>query len=249
MAKKLPAAVQRVKFSSLQYNTKAGRYLSTTGKTKGRFIGPPAVRQIIDDDIETTAERMRKSSAKLKKATEWYSAGGMTKEDYAKEVEAWRGTMARQIKALHLANTAAARGGFHNLDSADYGRAGAAVREQYKALSAFAKEVAADPRLITGTPGRMDFERRAGMYAQAGRGTYHKALHAEQVSVGNQTMRNVLEPGAKHCTGKGSCIEMDELGTISVNNKKFLFPTFRTCTTECKCGVEYFRAPLQETSG
>jgi hypothetical protein len=55
----------------------------------------------------------------------------------------WQAGTAARVKDLHLAMSAAARGGFHNLTQADYGRIGARLRRQYGYLQRFALDIEA----------------------------------------------------------------------------------------------------------
>ena len=117
----------------------------------------------------------------------------------------WRNEMMQEIKMSHLANAAAAKGGWDQMSQADYGRAGQAIRAQYDYLNKFAQQVADGEQKLDGT-----LTRRAQMYAEAGRDTYEATVKAERKKRGLMQVRSVLHPGRPlpgvfRRDGKGLC--------------------------------------------
>ena len=96
--------------------------------------------------------------------------------------------MMPEIKMSHLANAAAAKGGWDQMSQADYGRAGQAIRAQYDYLNKFAQQVADGTQKLDGT-----LTRRAQMYAEAGRDTYEATVKGGDARSGDLSMvRSVL---------------------------------------------------------
>lgn len=236
--------VKRVPYSKLRFNATAQRYIGPDGK----FIKPAVVREIIDDDVDATKARMQATAAKLKPIAEAYRRGDIDEQAYLESVQAWRDETAKDIKALHLGNAAAGKGGFHTMEQSDFGRAGALIREQYKFLNDFAAEVAQNPGIVTGdAEGRMKFEDRVGAYAEAGRGTYARVRDQECRKV-FKSKYNKLEEGAHHCKGPKSCPAMTEMGRVAVDDPDYVVEGFRACGPKCKCETVYSMDELEEAA-
>lgn len=235
-----PMAVRRVPYSSLRYNTKAARYIGT----HGRFLSPRTVDQIIIGDLDAVRLRMQNAGQQLASQAAAYVQGAIDKQTYLESVIAWRNQMALQIKAMHMGNVAAGKGGFHNLTQSDFGRAGHLIKTQYKYLSDFAVEAAKDPLLVLSqSPGRMDFMTRNGLYADAGRATFFVFQHIAHVQAGFRKIKNEFDPGSKHCDhDETGCIQIDALGVVDIDDPRFLLPGQRFCQNKDRCGVTYLMA-------
>lgn len=193
-----------------QYNVRAARYVDP----RGRFVPREQVRRALDAAIDASGRRVRALSDGLR-------SGGVTLDE-------WHLAMRSEVKAVHLYNAAAAKGGWGQMTPADYGRVGAVVRGQYAYLDRFAGEIAAGAQALDG---RM--LQRAEMYAQAGRRTYEDANRLEQRARGMARERNVLGV-ADHCAG---CLAASAMGWVPIGT---LPPVgARDCLTKCRCRLEY----------
>lgn len=193
------------------YNTKTGRYRN---KSTGRFVGLKAVRNAIDKTIEKSSKSISDLSQQLKK-------GEISLAD-------WQRAMVQEIKSSHLASTTAGKGGWHQMTASDYGRAGGRIRGQLWYLRRFAKEIEEGKQKLDGT-----FLRRARMYIEAARETYHLQLRTEMEAAGMSKERNVLGI-ADHCD---DCKGETAKGWVSIG--ELSIPGTRQCFKNCKCRLEY----------
>lgn len=195
----------------IRWDTRSARY---TDANTGRFVSAARVRQVLD----STLDRAERS---IKKATEALRAGRV-------DLATWQTLMAKEVKSVHLASAALAKGGWAQMTPSTYGAVGARVRGEYAYLRAFAAEVASGAQRLDGT-----LARRAGLYVQAGRGTYHRVERAEQLRRGRTFERNVLH-ARDNCIG---CLEQTARGWVAIGA---LVPIgSRDCLTRCRCSVEY----------
>jgi len=192
-----------------RYDVSTGRYRGPDG----RFLPRTRQRNILDTALASSSREMKSLGEQLR-----------TRQITLPQ---WEREMRTQIKAAHLANGAMARGGFKRLGPREYGRIGAQVKEQYRYLAKFAREIEA------GLPLDGRFLNRTGMYAQAGRGTFHKLEQAEMADLGMTEERNVLHP-ADHCAG---CLGETALGWVPIGD---LVPIgSRDCRANDRCTIEY----------
>lgn len=111
----------------------------------------------------------------------------------------------------------------------DWGRAGSLIKNEYKYLRNFAKEIASGKQLLDG---RMT--QRATQYAQASRHTYYIAMANEQAKRGYDYVRSVLQAN-ESCDG---CIQQAGLRWQPIG---VMIPIGeRTCLRNCRC-IVYFR--------
>lgn len=198
-------------FPEYGYNEAAGRY---TEPKSGRFVSRVAVRDALDAAIDNSSKQVRALTEQLR-------AGTVSLAD-------WQLGMAREVKSAHLASAALAKGGWAEMSPADFGRVGPLVKEQYRFLAGFAADVASGKQRLDGT-----LPRRAEMYIQAGRGTYHVIEQREQRGRGMTEERNILYPGDS-CEG---CLAEEARGWVGIGE---LVPIgARICLTRCRCSINY----------
>lgn len=191
----------------------------------GRFLSPSSVRAIIDTDIEATKGRMQSLARELQR-------GAITSDEF-------QSGMIEEIKSLHLAEVATARGGAERMRQSDYGRAGQKIRQEYSALAGLMNDIEGDPDFIHGVAGRMDFMERVGMYAESGRGTYAAAKDSEMRAANFKTKWNKLDAASQHCTGERSCIAMTNLGKVAIDDPRYILEGQRKCNVRCQCETVY----------
>ncbi len=151
----------------------------------------------------------------------------------------WEREMRRQIRDAHATAHAMARGGWKRMTPSDWGRVGAAVREQYKYLSAFAAgiETGAVPRTKA-------LAARARLYAEAARRSHFETERWLMANRGYVEERSVLGI-ADHCDG---CLAEAGKGWRPIGT---LLPIGgRDCKARCRCWFEYRkRDAFGQTSG
>lgn len=113
------------------------------------------------------------------------------------------------------------------MTQSDYGRVGGMVVKQYRYLQRFAEQIEA------GLPLDGRFVRRAKMYAESGRSTYHAALRAEMIVRRKSEERSRLAP-ADHCP---ECVDEHNKGWGRIGHIKLIGT--RECRSNCKCFAEY----------
>lgn len=180
----------------------------------GRYITRDAVRKVLDELIV-------KSQARITVASNALRSGAM-------DITTWEAAMRAEIKSSHLASLALSRGGWNQLTSADFGRAGARIKSQYQYLAKFATEVTSGAQRTDGT-----FMARARLYAASARPAFHIEMGDQLQQLGYSEERNILHP-AEHC---GLCVDMTGLGWVPIRT---LVPIGeRTCLGNDRCSVAY----------
>jgi hypothetical protein len=185
---------------------------------RGRIVSRETIRRAIDDTLARTEGRA------LALATE-LQAGRIT-------LAAWEIEMRALIKDVHLYGAAAVRGGWDRLTPGDLGRVGQLVRTQYGYLENFAAELERGVQPMNGR-----FRVRAGMYAQAGRGTHEAFAQSDARRAANEQggalqALNLLGD-ATHCS---ECLDLSAAGWMP--DADMPLPGHRTCLTRCQCRLE-----------
>lgn len=193
-----------------RWNEKAARYVGAGG----RFVSRLVVRAALDRALDARSAVVRALSGQLR--------------DRRITLAEWETRMMAEVKAAHLYSAAAAKGGWAQMTQADYGRVGAAVRDQYGYLRRFGRQIASGEQPLDGV-----FLARAEMYGQAGRKTHHEFERREMELRGMNEERNVLGV-ADHCD---QCVGETQRGWVPIGTLKPVGA--RTCVTRCKCTIQY----------
>lgn len=193
------------------FDDRTGRYRDVES---GRLVGRQVVRLALDQVLESSAREMQALAEGLRNGS--VSLGE------------WQTRMAREVKNVHLASGALAKGGWAQLSPADLGRIGQKVRTQYEFLRGFAAQVANGEQRLDGTLGR-----RVELYAEAGRGTYHAVEQREMQARGRTEERSLLG-AADHCE---ECVEQAARSWQPLGE---MVPIgARVCKARCACSVDY----------
>lgn len=194
------------------WNDRAGRYID---RRTGRFVTERQVRTWIDRAIQQSERTVARLADDVR-------TGRI-------DVGDWHRAMREEVKAMHIMAAEAATGGREHMTQADYGRVGAELREQYRHIERFARQ------LERGLPTDGRFLQRAGMYARSARTTYHQVEEREKAARGFNEERNVLAI-ADHCAG---CVDASALGWVPIGT---LVPVgLRDCLSQCRCRLRYRR--------
>ena len=192
-----------------RWNPTAARYIAPNG----RFVPRADVRTAIDLALKNQQKRMHALANQLR-------GNRIT-------ITQWQIQMRAALKELHLYSAAAARGGFDQMGDAEYGMVGQRLREQYRHLDNFAREIENGLQL----DGR--FTNRTNLYAQSGRATFHEHDSQVQQDAGYTEEHSVLHP-ADHCA---SCVTESDRGYVPIGT---LIPIgSRTCRGNCRCTMVY----------
>lgn len=219
-----------LEFSGLTYDRQAARYRGPTG----RLVSSEDVRVAIDADIDKRKSRLDEHASGVAAAADNLSKGTGTRLDYENSVADWFEAMSEEAKALHLAHTAAAKGGFHNVDDDDFILVALLIMAQYRALRRRRRILLDNPRYGASAT----FVRHCEAYAEAGRSTYETVAETEDRRVGNVYTYNLPAPFAAHCHGRKSCIAMTMKGVVHID--EMLRVGSRICGPWCRCKTPRF---------
>jgi hypothetical protein len=196
--------------SQFSYDPRTRRYHDTSS---GRFLKGSDVRAAVDSIIDKEAVKVRTLSSQL-------VAGQINLAE-------WQIQMAANLKSLHVAMALAANGGIKNSSPGDLGYIGGLVKEQYKFLRDFAKQIKTGEQKLDGT-----LAARAELYVQAARGTHEKVKDRAAKIGGAMEERSILGL-ADHC--------QDCLGEAAKDWSPIgsLIPVGeRICKARCHCRME-----------
>lgn len=209
----MPSPRQSELTPGYRFNPRAG----TTGRyidKRGRFVS----QKVITTELERVTVGAKDEMIGLSKRLQ---AGEISLAD-------WQLGMRDRIKAIHNAQAAIAKGGWAQMSQADWGAVGQMTKRQYAFLQKFAVDIEQGKQVLNG-----NFLRRAGMYADAGRGTGQDMRRREAANNGYTEEQRVLNP-ADHCS---DCVEYAGLGWQPIGTLPRIGDS--VCRTNCRCEFEY----------
>lgn len=202
------------------WNENASRYINAS---TGRFVSGQEVRDALEG-VVTQANR------NITALSEQLQAGSVTLAE-------WQARMTSELRNLHGASAAAARGGWAQMSPADWGATGSKLRTQYAFLNDFVTDIEQGYDINT-----KSFLRRARMYGDAGIGTYEESRREELRPREIVAERRVLGL-ADHCNTAGGvtgCEENAAKGWQPIGSLPSIGVS--PCITNCKCHFEFLRA-------
>lgn len=140
----------------------------------------------------------------------------------------WQLSMEREIKAIHTAAGATARGGWAQMSQSDWGFVGSQVKKQYQYLDKFAQDIASGKQPMNGR-----LMVRAKLYAQSGRGTHEEMRRRMERNKGKREERRLLAP-AEHCT---DCVTEAAKGWQPIGTLRPIGASL--CRTNCHCRFDF----------
>jgi hypothetical protein len=195
------------------YDRNTGRYRDE----KGKFLSKAAVEALIDG-------RINKLGTMLKRFTNMLIDGNIT-------LDQWQGSVREAIKAAHIQAAIIGHGGRDGMGSAEYGRIGQRLREEYRYLQGFARD------LLEQRSSRAMALARIGLYAESVRGSFWEGSSIRQEQEGYSLMRRILDFQAQHCQ---DCLDYAARGLVPIGSVPL--PGQRcACRARCRCRVEYKR--------
>jgi hypothetical protein len=195
------------------YDPVSGRYRSENG----RFLSRKAIEALVDG-------RVGKLSTQLKDYTTRLSSGSIT-------IDQWQGSVREAIKMSHIQAAVLGQGGRNALSSSDYGRIGQKLRQEYRYLERFVRD------LLDGAVSSAHALNRIGLYAESVRSSYWEGTTVRQEQQGYSLMRRILDGQAIHCQ---DCIGYAQRGIVPIGSLPM--PGQRCeCRARCKCTIEYLR--------
>lgn len=174
-------------------------------------------------------------------------------------VEQWQLNAAQIVKDTYTASALVAAGGADRIEPADVtaiiGKPetdetpGTGLTDALERLDEFGKQVishdAGDSPVVI---------RRAGLYAKPANHTFeviYQVAQGRRKGLDGNTLvlqeRNILEPGAEHCTNSeftDGCWELTNAGWVEYGSMSL--PGERTCKYGCKCHMQYRVKPPKD---
>jgi hypothetical protein len=195
------------------YDRNSGRYRDE----RGRFLSEKSVQTLVDGRID-------RLDSSLRRFTRMLADGAIT-------LDQWQGSVREAIKAAHLQAAIIGHGGRSGMGSAEYGRVGQRLRQEYAYLQGFARDLL-DQR-ISGPMAAA----RIGLYSQSVRGSFWEGASIRKEQQGFGLMQRILDPSAQHCS---DCVAYASRGVVSIGSVPL--PGQRcACRARCRCTVRYFR--------
>lgn len=131
-----------------------------------------------------------------------------------------------EIKDEYIRQYIAGRGGLGSMTQSDWGRLGAAIKEQYKFADKFASELSglSEAQIVN----------RANMYINSSNQAFEMAYRRSVTISGNFTEERWILGDKQHCSG---CIENAGRGWVPIGE----LPPFGTtpCGSQCGCHITY----------
>lgn len=203
----------RLDQSSWSYDPRSGRYRGANG----RFLSQSAIEALVDG-------RANKLGTLLRRLTKRLSDGDIT-------LDQWQQSVRELLKIAHVQAAIIGHGGRDSMTASDWGRIGQGLREEYRYLEGFARD------LLDGRVSPAMGLARIGLYAQAIRKSYWQGTELRQQKQGYSMMRRILDPQAIHCD---DCRIYASRGLVPIGSLPM--PGQRcACRSNCKCRVEYKR--------
>jgi hypothetical protein len=195
------------------YDPVSGRYRGENG----RFLGRKTVEALVDG-------RIGKLSTQLKDYTRRLSDGSIT-------IDQWQGSVREALKAAHIQAAVLGQGGRNALSPSDYGRIGQKLRQEYRYLERFVRD------MLDGSVSSAHALNRVGLYAESVRSSYWEGTTVRQNQQGYSLMRRILDGQAVHCQ---DCLGFSRKGIVPIGSLPM--PGQRCeCRARCKCTIEYLR--------
>ena len=189
------------------WDIRASRY---TNRATGQYVSFAEVRGALEAVISDVGTNMSMASYQL--ANRLIS------------LATWERTMMAEIKTLHIASVASAKGGWAQITQADWVFISEEIRIQYEYLRNFSAELYSGKQKINGA-----FYIRTKLYSQAGRGTFEDTRRRVFKSKDFDMEMRVLGV-ADHCPGclQQAKLKWKPLGSLhSIGEEE--------CTTNCHC--------------
>ncbi len=179
----------------------------------GQFISRATVRREINKAVDKTSKMMRQVGKD-------FNAGKINLPEFQIQ-------MADLVKGINILTASIGRGGKNMMRPNDWGTVGAKVREQYKYLNKFARDIE------LGKVSPVQIENRAGLYAKQSRAGYFRAEMDVAIDAGLTEARRIQNskegcPGCDHYASVGwiPIEEMPNIGELE-------------CKGFCLCVLEY----------
>lgn len=154
------------------------------------------------------------------------------------QLQDWQRRFAQLLKELHLAQYLLGRGGAANVYPADFLVVARILKEEYRFLDAFARDIALGRLSVA------QAQARARLYLNKTTTSYWQGdAKAQERASHPQEMRRLLAP-VEHCP---DCVAYAAAGWVPVGTLPMPCVNCQ-CGANCRCTVEYRDTPLDQPS-
>ena len=185
----------------------------------GRYVSAAQVREWSSLAIGTSSDAMGDLSGLL-------NEGQLNTHD-------WTLLMRDEVKDAYIQEYVLGRGGLDQMTQADWGSIGGALREQYRYLDNFARQIA------DGSVTPAQIAARARMYAKSAREAFERAQRRVAIAAGMTQIKWTLMP-AEHCP---DCVAFADLGWQNIADDPYRGATptsgHTQCLTNCQCIFDF----------
>lgn len=209
----IPAEIKRSRVitPTLSWDRGVARYRNVG---TGRFVAWTKVRTDIDRYLDGSGKTLSAIAERLQL--------GIT------EPAEFVAEMSSELRLIHAAAAASAKGGWEQMTPATFGQLGADIRRQYFYLRGWGSDLVSgqaplDGRLLV----------RAQMYGQAARGTFEDVRRADQLAVGMREER-LVRHASDSCP---DCVADASRGFLPLHTLRPIGS--RQCKSLCKCTFDY----------
>jgi hypothetical protein len=195
----------------LQFDSSSHRYRNLE---TGRFVQRDEVLRLVDEETSRLEVRL-KGHARL------LVSGKI-------EISEFQTRMAQSLKESHIRMAALGGGGLKQMTPQQYGHVGQQLKKQYQFLYKFGRD------LEENKSSSVQIIRRAGMYAQSTKTSFHQAEFTARGRVGFYAKR-LLDAQARHCP---ECINYQQLQWRLISQ---IVPPGVNCTCggRCRCRIVF----------
>ncbi len=193
------------------YDAKSLRYRHIGS---GKFVSAKQVRSAVDTVIDTESRNVRAISQQL--------VNGEI------NLAEWQLRMSAQVKTLHVAMGLAASGGKNAVSASDLGFIGSQIKEQYKFLRQFAKDIKTGKQKLNGS-----LVARSALYVQSARGAFEDGVRRANKNIGRNAERRVLGQ-ADHCQ---TCVQQASLSWQPIGTLNRIGDSL--CRSNCHCSFQF----------
>lgn len=181
----------------------------------GRFVS----RRVIIQETE-------KETARLKTRLQGHTRLLLNEKITLRE---WEKRFAESLKESHIRMSALGAGGKDRLTNSHFGSIGGILRQEYRYLNRFAKQIK------KGNFSEKYILNRASLYANSTRRSFYKGEQIARAIAGVKYARRILDPQAQHCV---ECPMYSTPGYVPIEE---IVPPGQACRCggKCRCRIIY----------
>ena len=204
---------KKIKRAGYVYDKRLGRYRNLH---TGRIVSNKTVLSHLEKANDAFYRR------NIRQITNRFVSGNI-------DLAAWQEHVAKELRDAYRTNMIAGRGGVKNMTQVDWGRMGGRLKNEYRYLNTFAKEIE------MGQLSEKQIKARIEQYARGTRKAYYDGLTAAMRDAEMLYERRYTDPGAQNCD---DCLGYEAQGWQPIGSLPE--PGLECqCGSNCRCDKEY----------